>query len=55
MNYAKELLSTSNFTVNEIAIKLGYFQTSSFIKKFRSIEGTTPGEYRKKQQAGREE
>jgi AraC-like DNA-binding protein len=46
MNYAKELLSTSAMTVGEIAAVLGYFQTSSFIKKFKAMEGATPGEYR---------
>ena len=48
MNYAKELLSAGNLTVNEIGRKLGYFQTSSFIKRFKSTEGLTPGEYRSK-------
>ena len=48
MNYARELLCSSNLTVNEIALKLGYFQTSSFIKRFKSTEGISPGEYRNK-------
>ena len=48
MSYAKELLSSSDMTINEIAEKLGYFQTSSFIKRFKSIEGMTPREYRGK-------
>ena len=48
MNYAKELLSTGNLTINEIGRKLGYLQTSSFIKRFKSTEGMTPGEYRSK-------
>jgi AraC-like DNA-binding protein len=46
MSYAKELLSTDSLTINEIAAQLGYFQASSFIRKFRTIEGLTPGEYR---------
>ena len=54
IQYAKELLSTSSLSVNGIAAKLGYFQTSSFIKKFRSAEGMTPGEYRQKQQEGKQ-
>ena len=48
INYAKEQLCTTNLTVREIADKLGYFQTSSFILKFKTKEGMTPGEYRKK-------
>jgi AraC-like DNA-binding protein len=46
MGYAKELLSLTDMPVNEIAGQLGYFQTSSFIKKFKGTEGVTPGEYR---------
>jgi AraC-like DNA-binding protein len=46
MSYAKELLSTTSLTINEIAVQLGYFQTSSFIRKFRTTTGLTPGEYR---------
>jgi AraC-like DNA-binding protein len=46
IGYAKELLSLTGMPVNEIAGQLGYFQTSSFIKKFKGMEGQTPGEYR---------
>jgi AraC-like DNA-binding protein len=55
MHYAKELLTLTGMPVNEIAGQLGYFQTSSFIKKFKTTEGTTPGEYRVKRQASKEE
>lgn len=44
---AKELLLTSEYTLNEIVIKLGYCDTSSFIRKFKKIVGTTPGIFRK--------
>jgi AraC-like DNA-binding protein len=46
VGYAKELLSLTGMPVNEIAGQLGYCQASSFIKKFKSMEGLTPGEYR---------
>jgi AraC-like DNA-binding protein len=46
IGYAKELLSLTDMPVSEIAGQLGYFQTSSFIKKFKGMEGQTPGEYR---------
>jgi AraC-like DNA-binding protein len=46
MHYAKELLTFTNRPVGEIAGQLGYFQPSSFIKKFKTTEGVTPGEYR---------
>jgi AraC-like DNA-binding protein len=51
LGYAKELLSTSGIPVSEIAARLGYFQTSSFIKKFRTVCGMTPGGYRNQHQA----
>jgi AraC-like DNA-binding protein len=44
--YAKELLVTTRLRVSKIAADLGYFQSSSFIRKFRQIEGITPKEYR---------
>jgi AraC-like DNA-binding protein len=56
IGYAKELLSLTDMPVNGIAGQLGYFQTSSFIKKFKAMEGQTPGEYRlsRRKQAARE-
>jgi AraC-like DNA-binding protein len=47
--YAKEMLSTTNLPVSKIAENLGYFQTSSFIRKFRQAGGITPKEYRNSQ------
>ena len=44
---AKELLLVTEYTVNEIITKLGYCDTSSFIRKFKKEVGTTPGNYRK--------
>ena len=29
----------------EVAAKVGYFHTSSFIRKYKQEEGITPGEY----------
>jgi AraC-like DNA-binding protein len=46
IGYAKELLTLTDLPVSEIAGQLGYFQASSFIKKFKGREGMTPGEYR---------
>jgi AraC-like DNA-binding protein len=55
IHYAKELLTLTRAPVQEIAGQLGYFQTSSFIKKFKTMEGMTPGEYRVKRQTTEEE
>lgn len=42
----KLLLDTEhNYTLNEIVEKIGYNNTSSFIRKFKSIYGVTPGQY----------
>ena len=45
---AKTLLSSTELTVNDIALRVGYYQTSSFIRKFKQDVGETPIEYRKR-------
>lgn len=45
MNHAKELLLQEKYTLNEIVGMIGYLNTSSFIRKFKSIHGLTPGQY----------
>ena len=45
IQYAKELLRESGGSVAEVAAKVGYFHTSSFIRKYKQEEGITPGEY----------
>jgi two-component system response regulator YesN len=44
---AKELLITSDYTINKIISDVGYYDASTFIKKFKKIVGVTPGEYRR--------
>ncbi len=46
MEAAKQLLVESKKPVQDIAIEVGYYSVSSFIRKFRSETGTTPGQYR---------
>ncbi len=46
MDYAKELLLNSTFTINDIALKVGYTDASVFTKVFKKTENTTPGKYR---------
>lgn len=48
--YACTLLAETDFSVQQIAEKVGYSQTNSFIRKFRQIHGMTPLEYRNKKQ-----
>lgn len=45
---AKELLKTTDLTVNQIAIQLGYKNPESFIRMFEKLLGSTPTEFRVK-------
>ncbi|UUZ85258.1 helix-turn-helix domain-containing protein [Paenibacillus sp. P26] len=47
LNNAKRSLRDSNSPVKDIVQQIGYFDASSFIRKFKSEVGLTPGEYRK--------
>ena len=42
----KDLLIHSNHSIEYIVEEMGYSNTSSFIRKFKSIVGMTPGQYR---------
>ncbi|MEA4890503.1 MAG: helix-turn-helix domain-containing protein [Clostridiaceae bacterium] len=47
INKAKDLLAHSSKSIQEVGIAVGYFNTTSFIRRFRQITGITPGEYRR--------
>ncbi len=46
INRAKELLTTTNFSVMEIAVMVGYSSNSTFTRAFHNITGMTPKAYR---------
>lgn len=46
MAYARRLLVDSDLTVSRIAMRMGYTQSSNFIRKFKAAAGMTPNEYR---------
>lgn len=46
MDKAKTMLEQSELKVSEIAEKLTYQNTTSFIRTFRKVVGVTPGKYR---------
>lgn len=46
MKKAKEMLANSNETVEAIVSAVGFYDVSSFIRKFKKMFGITPGEYR---------
>ena len=43
---AKELLSVSNMTIENIAASCGFYDTRAFSKSFRQHYGMSPKEYR---------
>ena len=45
MEKAKQLLREGKLTLNEITEKIGYINTSSFIRRFKSLYGLTPRQY----------
>lgn len=53
MQKAACLLVSTADSINDIAQQTGYYNTSSFIRRFRQFHGLTPGEYRKAAHAGK--
>lgn len=47
IEYAKYIISTTNFTIEEISEMCGYSSEVHFYRQFRKIVGITPAEYRK--------
>lgn len=47
LELAKQLLSSTDFPVGDLALSLGYASFSHFAKVFREEEGMTPSEYRR--------
>ena len=45
---AKQSLAESEATITAIGNKLGYSESSAFVRAFKRMTGTTPLEYRKK-------
>lgn len=48
---AKELLLTTDLSVDNISVSVGYISTSSFRRKFKQDMGVTPSEFRSKKGA----
>ncbi len=45
MEYARKLLETGKYNVNEVGLKVGYSTSSHFIAAFKKKYGTTPKKY----------
>lgn len=50
LEMAKQLLTTSDLKVHQVAEKLHYQSTAAFIRYFRKMEGMTPSSYREMKQ-----
>lgn len=46
LNEAKRLLRESNESIQNIVQNIGYIDVSSFMRKFKQVEGVSPGQYR---------
>lgn len=46
---AKKLLASTKNPIKDIVISIGYLDTASFARKFKKLEGITPGQYRELQ------
>jgi len=46
LEYIRDLLLNTDYSVQKIADMLGYSQTASFIRRFKQHYGMTPVEYR---------
>ena len=47
INYAKEILSKTNISINAVAEECGYKNAVHFMRQFKKYVGSTPSEYRK--------
>ncbi|WP_168120113.1 helix-turn-helix domain-containing protein [Paenibacillus sp. HB172176] len=52
LKYIKKQLKETDTPIKTIIADAGYLDVSSFIRKFKGIEGVTPGQYRKSHQMG---
>ena len=44
---AKELLASTNLTIRDISVQVGYYDSGSFIRRFKQVTGETPLQYRR--------
>lgn len=49
---AKELLRTSDMRIKDIVTAVGYFDVPNFSRKFKTVVGLTPGQYRQQERSG---
>ena len=49
--HAKSLLEQTDLSIRDIGIQVGYYDSGSFIRRFKQITGTTPLQYRREKTA----
>ena len=49
--HAKSLLEQTDLSIRDIGIRVGYYDSGSFIRRFKQITGTTPLQYRREKTA----
>ena len=47
VEHAKELLASTDMTIRDISIQVGYYDSGSFIRRFKQVTGETPLQYRR--------
>ena len=47
VEHAKELLASSELTIRDISAQVGYYDSGSFIRRFKQVTGETPLQYRR--------
>ena len=47
VEHAKELLASTDMTIREISAQTGYYDSGSFIRRFKQVTGETPLQYRR--------
>ncbi len=46
IDYVKDMLMNTNTPIKDIVLKSGYLDVANFTRKFKQIEGITPGQFR---------
>ena len=54
VEHAKELLASTDLTIREISAQVGYYDSGSFIRRFKQVTGETPLQYRRSRETGKE-
>ena len=47
VEHAKELLEMTDLTIRDISARAGYYDSGSFIRRFKQVTGETPAQYRR--------